>query len=227
MPNPLIIFESHMSAASREFVAQNAASLRKMGYTKFLLEMNSEISPALLKLQINAILRNPKASVHHTSSKALLDMLVNLEKNDISYEFIDPETQEEASQINMELQSSERLGATQLARVVAKRQQLTNQRDEVMSTIIIEQTKRYHGGVIFFGGFSHKHLVKQLELSQSNFYRYALFANSSKDKKSLSDVSVSVNGDWDLLPNEHFRTQFLMPVYRILIWVRPNSHLLK
>ena len=160
--------------------------------------MNHEISPETMKQQIKMILSNPAASLYHAASKALFDMLIALETNKIPYEFIDPETQEEATQQNLKLQSAARPG--NVATAIAERERLIVRRDEAMSSEIIKQSRQHDGGIIFLAGFQHKHLVKLLESNQHDFYRYALFTDSSKDQFP-SRMSPVGNGDWGDLPN--------------------------
>ena len=57
MPKPLIILEQHLGTGARSFISENAGSLEALGYSKFLFEMNSELSHQQLKQELQMILK--------------------------------------------------------------------------------------------------------------------------------------------------------------------------
>jgi hypothetical protein len=224
MPYPLVILEHHFTTGPRKFITENAHILKKMGYTKFLIELNSEIPPEVVKQQLRMILSNPAASAYHISSKALLDMLTALEKNHIPYEFIDPETQEEANKQNIKLKQAAIKG--NLTEAMAYRQQLTDARDDIMAPKLIKESALNNGGVVFLVGFCHKNLVKLLELERSNYFRYAMFVDSSKDQISYN--SSTENSNWNAMPDEDFRTQFYNANIRFIdLATKPSFELIE
>jgi hypothetical protein len=83
MPKPFIVFESHVSPAARQLLADNVKLLKGLGYQKFLIEMNMEINPASFKEQLVTVLKNSAASIHHPPVQALLNLISALEANNI------------------------------------------------------------------------------------------------------------------------------------------------
>lgn len=108
MPAPLIILENHIDDSAKMFVTKYVKALKEIGYKKLYLEMNSEISPHMLKQQLNNLLQ--KIPPHHSgysTTKNLLSMLNALEENNIEYKFIDPQTQQDAYRLNMQLKTAQ------------------------------------------------------------------------------------------------------------------------
>ena len=201
--NPLIIFENHLAVGGRAFIAKNVRALKEMGYTKFLLEMNKECSHEQCKKQLRDILSQSEVAISmRLSCQALLDMLLALEKHNIPYEFIDPETQAKAHQINMKLQSAAMLGDA--SSVIAERQRMVKHRDEEMSVDIIADAKIHLGGVIFLGGFAHTHLIKKLEADRKDYYRFAIFTDSTQDQS----LAMPRESAWANIPHAAFRAQY-------------------
>lgn len=186
MPNPFILFENHVSASTRQFIADNAAALKALGYKKFLFEMNSEISPAQIKQQFRLIVSNPRSAFLAASSQAGLNMLEALEKNGIAYEFIDPETQADALQQNLKLMVSRDLEA---------RKRHVKTRDDKMAATISKQAELHDGGIFFIGGFQHNSLINLLDTCRTDYYRYALFTNSNEKLQSDFSEGKSIESE--------------------------------
>ena len=58
MPKPLIILEQHLGTGARNFLAKNAKQLKELGYSKFLFEMNVEVSKEQLKQELQPSFRS-------------------------------------------------------------------------------------------------------------------------------------------------------------------------
>ncbi len=189
MPYPLIILEQHFLSSARNFIADNAKSLQTLGFKKLLLEMDKTMSPKQLKEQLNMILSMPdfKESPHYCSTVALLKMLVALEVHGIECEFIDPETQQEGLQQISNIYDEMQSGNNE-DKALQHRDKTTKLRDVKMTPIIIEQAKKYNGGVIYLGGYCHHNLVQLLESDKKDYYRFAIFSNS-KELFKIKDIT--------------------------------------
>lgn len=206
MPNPLIILDSHVSVASKQFMTENIQLLKNMGYKKVLIEMNREVSPEAFKQQLKAALNAPSDHPLFKSSKELLRMIISLEQHNIPYEFIDPETPLEAGKIDKMIQDAAKTGDTSHA--MAYRDERTIARDQIMAPETIRQTKLHEGGIIVLIGYQHTHFVRALELKQPKAYRFAIFLNNSIDAAALSRIHPTAKKEWVDMADETFRDQF-------------------
>lgn len=208
MPHPLILLEQHNSSAARRFIIDNVKELKEIGYRSFLLEITSEMSPDQFKHQLSIYLSNmPNNHPLHLITTALYDMLLALEYNNIPYKFIDPETQQTLLLLRMERKNA--LTDEQKSSVHAKREYLTAKRDEIMAPIIQQEAESNQGGVLFLGGYKHKTLVKLLEASKSQFYRYAIFNNSQEDSQIPKSRFTEERKKWSMICSSHlYRNEF-------------------
>ena len=188
MPKPIILLENHAQSGARRFVADHIVSLKRLGYTKLLFEMNSEISPASFKKQCSDALLIPglsKTSRIYLSSKALMDMITALEENHIPYEFIDPETQAEAIRINGLLRAARTEATREQVRI--ERRLATQRRDLTMAQIIKREVALNEGGVIFLGGFQHVTLLQELKrIDPDGMYRPTIFTDTRENVPILA-----------------------------------------
>lgn len=208
MPKPLILLEQHAGTGARSFISEHAAELKALGYSKFLLEMNSELSHNQVKQELQMILKiYAPDTMLHRSTKAMYEMLMALEKNNIPYAFIDPETRDQATQNTARLKEayySNLSSKLQLAREEQK--QNTKSRDQKIIKSILQQTAEHEGGVIYMGGFMHVHMVHELEQSKHD-YRFAMFANSHEENP-VSGVIDSDTEIWAKLYSADFRHKY-------------------
>jgi len=188
MPKPILLLENHAQSGARRFVADHIVSLKRLGYTKVLFEMNSEISPASFKKQCSDALSIPglpKTSRIYLSSKALMDMIIALEKNHIPYDFIDPETQAEAVRINGLIHAAQTASAREHVRI--ERRLATQRRDITMAQIIKHEIALNKGGVIFLCGFEHVTLLQELKRIDPNcMYRPTIFTDTRENVPLLA-----------------------------------------
>jgi len=207
MPKSLILLEEHLGTGAKLFIVNHAAALKALGYSKFLLEMNHEISPAQMKQEIQYITQNAPDTLMYRSIKVMGQMLHALEQHGISYEFVDPETRKEAEQHTVKLKAAYASGSTeQVRRITEATNVKTKRRDEQISKSVLQQTKAHKGGVIYLGGFLHQSLVHTLEQSTYD-YRFVMFADSREEYEppgmSRPDLSR-----WSEFYNEMARKNF-------------------
>ena len=182
MPKSLILLEQHMGTGARSFISKHAMELKALGYTKFLWEMNAEVSHHQIKQETQMILNAyaPETMIHR-ATKAMGEMLVALEKNGIACEFIDPETRAQATQNTEKLKAAYYSGsATNVQAATEAMNDNTKKRDQTLIKTILQQTAEHQGGVIYMGGFMHVHLVQKLEQSAHDF-RFVMFADSREE----------------------------------------------
>lgn len=182
MPKPFIILQQYLGTGAPNFISEHAHELKSLGYSKFLWEMNSDVSYKQLKQQLLSLLRllDPE-SLMHKSHKATLAMLSALEKNGITCEFIDPETQAEAIIPMHKLENAYLSGSiTKIQKATNDILDNTKKRDQKMLPIILQEAASHQGGIIYLGGFMHTHLVQELAKSTCD-YRFAMFADSREE----------------------------------------------
>lgn len=182
MPKPLILLEQHVGTGARLFITQHAASLKALGYSKCLLEMNHEIPIPQLKQELAFILKQggPETKMRR-ATKVFAQMLEALEKHGIAYEFIDPETRIEAVQHTQKVEAAYYSGSKKAIEVANHvRNEATKWRDEKIVKTILQKTAEHEGGVIYLGGFLHVTLVHALE-KHTYDYRFSMFADSRED----------------------------------------------
>ena len=200
MPKPIILLENHLRPYARRFVADHVVSLKKLGYTKFLLEMNSEISKDRFKSESQQILERidcPKESSEYLSYKAMVDLIAALEKNQIPYDFIDPETRSEAERWNLLLRSVKT--DTERAIGILARRRATECRDLKMAQIIKKEADLNEGGIIVLIGYAHSTLLHLLkEFDKKHIYSPII----------LNDTSVCGYDHWLSLQHKEKREQF-------------------
>ncbi len=211
MPNPILFLENHNQSGTRRFIADNIPALKKLGYTKFLLEMNREISPAELKQQCNDLLSSlivPKSSSTYLAIKALTDLLIVLEEQGISYDFIDPETQAEALAIAQAFSAAK--VDSERKRLEAVRKKATLRRDKEMAQIIKREAEVYEGGIFFLGGFEHTTLVQELkQIDPNRQYSPVVCINRDESTPTISPGGIDMSFDcWMNLQNEAYREEF-------------------
>ncbi|MFA5959825.1 MAG: hypothetical protein WC785_04850 [Tatlockia sp.] len=207
MLNPLIILEQHFGTAQREFIIENSANLKRMGYHSFLLENDKTQSMPEFKKHLEMILQSiPEAHPFYNSTKLILKMLLTLESNDITCRFIDPETQVEGMRLNDAVQRART--SEQKKHAFERKEYFIEQRDHVMSKEILKDTKQYHGGVIAMIGYKHKKLVELLTSELANTPRFLLFSNQEDAVKSML-TSPEDHALWNnVCSNSLYRTRY-------------------
>ena len=208
MPKPLILLEQHFGTGARSFISEHAMELKALGYTKFLLEMNSEVSHNQVKQEIQMIMSiHDPATMMHRATKAMGEMLMALEKNGIVCEFIDPETRAQATQNTAQLKAAYFSGSTAKFQAATElTNQNTKKRDQKIIKTILQQTAEHQGGVIYMGGFMHVHLVQELEQSAHD-YRFVMFADS-REECDIHGVTNPNASTWTNLYNADFRENY-------------------
>ncbi len=194
MPKPLVILEQYFITGSKSFVAKHIKELKELGYSKFLFEMNSELTKNQVKRDLQGLLNKfPSTSPMHRGSSALLNLINALEQHGLDYEFIDPETREQA-QRNVEIQQAVFSSKDDVAirRMHQATEENTARRDKIMAEKVLQETKAHHGGVICMTAFLHQPLVQALHQSQYDF-RFALFTDSTEDTEDPNFNMIDMN----------------------------------
>lgn len=215
MPISLVILENHSSTAAKEFIINNAVNLKNLGYKKILFEVPKEHTPTSYKSQLQSCViegeRKPGSpeAMMMVHAKPMLELLNTLDRNQISYEFIDPQT--ESGNQNMIMKAMKKLQQGLSIDDMKKQLAANNEanakiRDKEMSVKVIQDDKEHNGAVIFLGGFMHKELVGFLK-NDSSDYRSVIFDDSQK-KYPVRDAQAESHKLWSQLADSKFRNQF-------------------
>jgi hypothetical protein len=213
MPNPLVILENHQNSAAKEFIINNVSQLKEFGYKKILIEASKEYSADNYKAQLRDCCKeaeiNPSLSPLKLHAKPMLEMLETLDKYQILYEFIDPQSEDSNNEMLTRFFQKYKSGGyrseEELKReVTAEAARQAQIRDKEMSATTMKQAKQFDGGVIFLGGFMHKDLVSSLRKEALDF-RFAIFNNSLENREFYQNEVMQA---WIELPNDNFRQRF-------------------
>ncbi len=207
MLRPIVFLEHYFDSASREWIAHHANLLKELGYNKFLLEMNAEVSVEDFIIQNKTALKNPTLPPHiKKACIAMEDMLNALQKADIEIEFIDPQSQKEATQLELNLKQAPTLEARQQA--VMQLNQTKIDRDIFMAEKFTTKAGIHEGGVFALCGFAHKqllHNINGLTLGSALNSCYVILSQAAQIfAHDFSEESTI----WKSMPNASFREEF-------------------
>lgn len=209
MPKPIILLENHMHSSAKRFVSEHILALKRLGYTKFLFEMSSDVEPESLKSSLVQIISTAaKTSREYLGFKSFLDLMNTLELHKIAYDFIDPESFSKAATWDRTLKSA--TSAKEFEKLYQQRMLDTEQRDAVMSQIIKAETANHHGGIIMLTGFSHKTLAKKLQkIDPDHVYSSIIFTDRRENTPLTSHRTLDIQfAGWMNLHDKPYRDAY-------------------
>ncbi len=210
---PIMLFENHLIPSSMHFLDANVTILKDLGYKKFLFELDKETRPEDMKRQLSFLYTGGGAGLMQGHIRYMLSLWEKLDRHDIKYEFIDPESEKNALRHNIPLKDfhSGVRGAVEIKKAQILRQQATDERDEYIARKLISDSEYYKGGVVYTTGFMHTNLLVLLEKHRQSYFRFVTLTSSRIEEKVSAQVYDPDMQKWLCFRNplkrlNHFKT---------------------
>lgn len=161
MLRPIVFLEHHFDESNHKYLISNIHALKSLGYQKFLIEFNSEVSLNDLIAQSMNVIHNPNLPEYiRNRSRVFIDMLQTAKRCGIDVQLIDPQKQSSAYQLTQNVKNAKT--SEDRERAIAEHELYTELRDNVMSETFLREAKENNGGVLFLCGFAHTYLLKKI-----------------------------------------------------------------